>query len=263
MARKAKSSGDGGGGGCPDYMMTYGDMMSLLLCFFVIIVSLSQIKEEEKFRTVMESLKKAFGYNMGRNAIPEPPSMMNPTMNLVDVIKQEINRMRTKTASNTKTKSPESQIGRNTSVRNIRDGLMMTIGGLSLFEEGRAELLPEAQEELKQVAEIIVGYRNKVLIRGHASRAPLPSDSLYKNQMELSYARGMAVMQFLIDQKVKPERLNVEACGHHEPLRVHVFNEEGLAGSRRVEIIVKDTMVEDYEGEQETEQPIPPGGTDG
>ncbi|MBN2583256.1 MAG: flagellar motor protein MotB [Planctomycetes bacterium] len=254
MAKKDKNP-SGEGGGCPDYMMTYGDMMSLLLCFFVIIVSLSQIKEEEKFRAVMESLKKAFGYNMGRNAIPEPPSMLNPSMNMVDVIKQEINRMRQQTASNQKTKSPESQIGRNTSVRNIRDGLMMTIGGLALFEEGRADLLPEAQEELKQVAEIIIGYRNKVLIRGHASRAPLPPDSPFKNQMELSYARGLAVMNFLIEQKVKPERLNVEACGHNEPMKVQVFSEEGLASSRRVEIIVKDTMVEDYEGDQEPKTP--------
>jgi flagellar motor protein MotB len=42
-------------------MVTFGDMMSLLLCFFVIIVSMSEIKKDERFQVVMESLRKAFG----------------------------------------------------------------------------------------------------------------------------------------------------------------------------------------------------------
>ena len=65
--RKTKEDKGGGRGGCPDYMVTYGDMMSLLLCFFVIIVSLSQFKEEQRFHAVMDSIKKAFGYSVSRS----------------------------------------------------------------------------------------------------------------------------------------------------------------------------------------------------
>ena len=258
LLRKAKGGGGGGGGGgCPDYMMTYGDMMSLLLCFFVIIVSLSQIKEEERFRAVLDSLKKAFGYNTGRNPVPDDPARLNANMSVVESIRTEIRKMRNIRGSKQKQRKQESQMGRDTTVRNIRDGLMLTVGGLSLFEEGKAGLLPEAKEELGRIAEIIVGYRNKILIRGHASRAPLPEDSAFTGHMELSYARALAVMEFLTtnpSRKIKRERMNLEACGHNEPLRVQVFSEEGLASSRRVEIIVKDSMVEDYEGEQSTGQ---------
>jgi len=252
MAMRQKKGGQSGGGGCPDYMMTYGDMMSLLLCFFVIIVSLSQIKEEDRFRAVLDSLKKAFGYNTGRNPIPDSPARMNASISLVESIKKEIKRMQNRKPSSEKQLRKKSQIGQDTAVRNIRDGLMMTIGGLSLFEEGRADLLPEARKDLMCVAEIVVGYRNKILIRGHASRAPLPEESPFKDHMELSYARALAVMEFLgttPTETIKRERMNVEACGHNEPLKVRVFSEEGLASSRRVEIIVKDTMVEDYEGD--------------
>ena len=48
-------------GGAPEWMVTYGDMMTLLLCFFVIIVSMSEIKKDEKFLQVLESIRSAFG----------------------------------------------------------------------------------------------------------------------------------------------------------------------------------------------------------
>ena len=75
MARGAKDEG-GGGGGCPDYMMTYGDMMSLLLCFFVMIVSLSKIKEEELFRAAADSIRKSFGYTTSPKPIDADRSML-------------------------------------------------------------------------------------------------------------------------------------------------------------------------------------------
>ncbi|MHC4092412.1 MAG: flagellar motor protein MotB, partial [Planctomycetota bacterium] len=48
--------------GAPAWMVTYGDMMTLLLCFFVLLVAMSEIKQEDKFLQVVESLRHAFGY---------------------------------------------------------------------------------------------------------------------------------------------------------------------------------------------------------
>ena len=56
--------------GVPDWMVTYGDLMTLLLCFFVIIVSLSEIKEDEKFQEVMDSIRSAFGYDGSLGKVP-------------------------------------------------------------------------------------------------------------------------------------------------------------------------------------------------
>ena len=255
--QKARGGKDGGRGGCPDYMVIYGDMMSLLLCFFVIIVSLSQFKEEQRFHAVLDSIKKAFGYSMSRSPIPDGSVRMNTNMTLVESINKQIKRSRNDRASSQTHRTTDTPVGRDTTVRNIREGLMLTVGGLALFEEGRADLLPAAREDLARIAELIVGYRNKILIRGHTSRAPLPEDSPFKNHVELSYARALAVMEFLAEgtsSKIKRDRMNIEACGYNEPLKVQVFSEERLAGSRRVEIIVKDTMVEDYEGPPDTEQ---------
>ena len=48
--------------GIPEWVVTFGDMMSLLLTFFTMLVSLSEIKEEEKYQALVESVKKQFGY---------------------------------------------------------------------------------------------------------------------------------------------------------------------------------------------------------
>ena len=245
--------------GCPEYMLTFGDMMSLLLCFFIMLVSMSKIKEEEMFRAAMESIRKAFGYTTSPSLVPGDHVEMNAMTSLIDQIQETIVQRNRKSKTERGESNPErSQIGRSSTVRNIRDGLQITVGGMSLFEEGSAQLLPEAQEELKGLAEQITGYNNRILIRGHTSRVPLPANSKYKDKTDLTYARAMAVKQFLAANKVEERRMNVEACGDHEPVRVHAAAGYGGQGpNHRVEIIVKETMVEDVEGE--SQQPQVPG----
>ena len=48
-----------------DWVVTYGDMMTLLFCFFLILISMSEIKQDQKFQDVRESIKRAFGYQGG------------------------------------------------------------------------------------------------------------------------------------------------------------------------------------------------------
>ncbi len=57
MARKPKKPEDG----APAWVVTYGDMMSLLLTFFIILVSMSELKQDHKFQRVMKSVRQAFG----------------------------------------------------------------------------------------------------------------------------------------------------------------------------------------------------------
>ena len=63
--------------GAPAWMLTYGDMMTLLLCFFVLIVSFSEIKKEDEFLAVVREIQKAFGMKGGGGKMPtnEDPSM--------------------------------------------------------------------------------------------------------------------------------------------------------------------------------------------
>jgi chemotaxis protein MotB len=237
--------------GCPEYMLTYGDMMSLLLCFFVMLVSMSRIKEDADFRAAMESIRKAFGYTTAPSPVAGEYVETNAMTSLIQRIQDTIiqRNRRNKGELGEASAAQRGQIGKASTVRSIRDGIQITVGGLSLFEEGSDQLLPEAQEELKSLSELIAGYNNRILIRGHTSRVPLPTDSRFQDKMELTYARAAAVKAFLAANRIDERRMNVEACGDHEPVRMHsAATHGGQAPNHRVEIIVKDTMVEEAEG---------------
>ena len=67
MARKTKEAPKG----APEWLVTYGDAMTLLLCFFVIIVSMSEVKRDQRFQQVIESLRRAFGgYDGAVGSVP-------------------------------------------------------------------------------------------------------------------------------------------------------------------------------------------------
>ena len=91
-------------------------------------------------------------------------------------------------------------------------------------------------------------------MRGHTSRAPLPEGSPFAGRMALSFDRADAVVRCLVANEVSEDRVNVEACAGHEPVKVFAYDDEGQADNRRVEIVVKDAMVEDYEGNAPNEK---------
>jgi len=228
--------------GAPAWMVTYGDMMGLLLCFFVILVSMSEIKEDQRFYDVAESIKRAFGYRGGAGWIPGkiPPS------NSFDKKMQELIR-----------ENFEQQIGMsedvgiqgpNPSVKTIRDGLEFTFGGLVSFEPGKAKLLSQAQKQLSIFADSLRGLNTKIRVRGHAVPTSPDKYKPFSSLEDLSYARGKAVKEFLVSKGIREERISVEACGANEPLIAQAYEESERAKNRRVSIIVTENLVEQYKG---------------
>lgn len=243
MARKKKAAA----AGAPAWMVTFGDMMSLLLCFFVIIVSMSEIKQDQRFQKVTESIKRAFGYKKSVGVSPGDHVPTNSTEEeLIDwVIKEvELNKERSK----------EKGIeGDEPSVRKVREGIEYAIGGQLSFEAGKARLLDPAKKEMAMFAESIKGLNNKIRVKGHAGFKP---PSLYAKDFEsldaLSYARGLAMKDHLIVLGIPAERITVEACGANEPIVNQALTQQEHAQNRRVSIIITENLVADFRG-QDTE----------
>ncbi len=237
MPKKKKQSG-----GAPEWMVTFGDMMSLLLCFFVILVSMSEMKEDEKFMKVRESIKRAFGYQGGAGTIPGTSPPTN-TINkqLTDLIMRKWQLRHGKTTE-------EGILGQSPSVKKVRDGLEFIIGGAVSFEPGKAVLLDHATKELDFFADMIRGMKNKVRVRGHTARIPPEVYLPFRSMDELTYARALAVKQYLISKDIDPARITVEACGDNEPLRSQAYDDEARAMNDRVSIIVSENLVEQYQG---------------
>jgi chemotaxis protein MotB len=229
--------------GAPAWMVTYGDAMTLLLCFFVIIVSMSEVKKNERFQQVMESLRRAFGGYEG--AVGSVPFKDVPTNTLIaKLLEIEVHDFR-KEAGDT---DEEGIHGKKFRVTNVRDGLEVVVGGRITFDRFSATLKPEGRDLIVKTAECLRGYNTKILVRGHATREPLPEDSLYEDSRDLSYARAKAVALEMERNGVRRIRITPVAAGDTEPLVRQAYTEERRALNRRVEILVTEDLIDDYAG---------------
>jgi chemotaxis protein MotB len=86
------------------------------------------------------------------------------------------------------------------------------------FDEASAELPALAQQRLRDLLPALVGKRNKIEIRAHSTRRPLPQDSPFRDHWQLCYERSLATMRFLVDHGIEPDRIRLSQSAAYEPL---------------------------------------------
>ncbi len=239
MGKKCKCPPEG----APEWVMTYGDMMSLLLCFFIILVALSEIKKEDQYRVVVEEVQKAFGVLGGGGKVTTKD---DPKLSLIERLE---NLQLLKPINKNKSNTDEPGIdGRDPQVTRVREGMLFTQGGRITFEPGSADLTERAKQQLLTIADLIRGYKNKVELRGHtAHREPLEGTG-YQDLWVLSFFRAKSVMDFLTDPQIgiEPQRIRLIANAEREPLAKRVYTAAAQEPNRRVEILVMEALVEDF-----------------
>lgn len=231
--------------GVPGWIVTYGDMMSLLLCFFILLAAMSELKRPKEYEEILQAIQEEFGFKGGVGVAPTqdtPITSILKKIEAVDLFKEEHNKV-------SKANDP-GVAGKETTVKTIRDGLIFTVGSLITFDLGSAHLKEEAEVELKKIAGLLIGYNNKVDIRGHCSGRDLIAGSEYTDPRDLSYARAKAVGDYLVRQKIREVRMTLHACADNEPLKSRVYDADGVAVNRRVEIRLNEKYIDDYTDEQ-------------
>jgi chemotaxis protein MotB len=219
--------------GVPEWVVTYGDMMSLLLTFFIMLVSMSKMKEEGTMRAMLDAISESFGATDGPFGVPG--------------ISKQRNSIYTKPASKgnkdqggvEKDSRKSGGIGGpNPQVRTISKGTIVTMGGPVCFTKGSAELLPQLKEDLEQIASLVRDKANVIEVKGHTSPEPLPSDSIYRDHFDLSYARAANVARYLNESLgISSRRLIITAVGDTEPT-VITRDSERQQQNHRVDVII-------------------------
>ena len=239
MARKKKA----GSAGAPEWVVTYGDMMSLLLCFFIMLAALSELKKEDDFKIVADMVKDGFGAARGGGMVPTD---MSPAMSLKQRLEKiQLQSRRGKDVSLADDPGTE---GREDAVVIVRPGIRFIRGSRITFEPGSADLNDEGRRRLDQVAQLLRGQNNKIILAGHAASAEVDLGSGNTDLWRLSYARAQAVMAYLTSEEIaiRPERFRLEANADREPLKHKEITAQGRRPNRRVEVFESESLVEDF-----------------
>jgi len=121
----------------------------------------------------------------------------------------------------------------------MEKGLVITVVGDILFDSGKTKIRPEAYGILDKIAGVLVGSASKfnIGIEGHTDNEPIKYSG-WKSNWELSSARALSVLHYLVDEKgVTPQRVSAIGYGEYQPVADNQ-SKEGRQLNRRVEIVL-------------------------
>lgn len=257
--------------GVPPWVVTFADLMSLLMCFFVLLLSFSEI-DAQRFKQIAGELSKAFGVQrevpaleipMGTSPIFDKFSPGIPEPTPVDSVRQQT----TEQAPQLETLRAELEAGLQSQVSDVtrqqleitqqvlaqllsheitegrlqleqdRQRLVIRVEEKGSFPSGSADMTPAFLDMLDKVADVLAKVPGEITIEGHTDDIPI-STARFQSNWDLSAARASSVANALLySQAVNPERLRVQGYAETRP-RASNDSADNRALNRRVEIII-------------------------
>ena len=229
----------------PEWVVTFGDMMSLLLTFFIMLVSMSEIKKEDKYDAVVESIHNQFGYTLSVESVA-PGELKKPRVSEHRVLATTGRAKKKDTASGgVPEKAP---IGDESKVRTIRPGQTTGIGLMMFFPVDSSELDQTAKDDLDSIAYQLIGKPQKIEIRGHSSAEISARSAGPDMGMTLAYLRAASVMHYLVERhEISVARFRIATAGDSEP--VSVGDPGSAMRNSRAELFLLDETVDSLRGD--------------
>jgi chemotaxis protein MotB len=230
--------------GAPEWMVTFGDLMSLLLTFFVLLLSFSQM-DTAKFKELAGSLERAFGVQQ-KNPVYETPKGMKISVRDFDqaIIEQaKIGDNQTENELLDDTIEQLRQMLAPLEAQGLvelddQDSyLVLRLLGHVTFDSGKAELKPGILPTLRTIGELVGETQRDVFVAGHTDNVPIRGGP-YRSNLELSVARAASVVDFFLHERLlPPNKIATMGFGEYRPL-VPNDSEANRRKNRRVEIIL-------------------------
>lgn len=221
------------GGGAPDWMVTFSDTMTLLMVFFILLFSMSTIdeKKEVKITSAFNSIFNGGGNNPILGEGVGDDTLMNDSQaidesNNVEELLSTLNSL-----------IEQKELQEYISVEKVDRGVSVVLVDSLLFESGRADLKSESKELLVDIAGILNGVDNQIIIEGHTDNVPI-NTYMFASNWELSTARSVVVTRFLVESAgVNPVRISAQGYGEFRPI-VSNDTAENKSRNRRVNILI-------------------------
>lgn len=238
MAKKEKAAEQGSDPNA--WMLTFSDLVTLLLTFFVMLLSMSTM-DVQRVQKIISSFTAGSGVleftQFGRlDPMAERLRALN-RLNLDQLPKDDILLDIFLGKGDPQATALFENLKANVRIRRSDKELALIFGAQFLFRPGSTEMEPKADPILKRLAQIINQIDRPVSIEGHSDSTPVKTGGRYDSNWDISLARSLAVRNSLVDRfQANPYRIRVAAMGSARPLAENK-TPEGRALNRRIEVV--------------------------
>jgi chemotaxis protein MotB len=258
--------------GTPAWMTTFADLMSLLMCFFVLMLSFSEM-DVQKYKLIAGSMKMAFGVQreVQVEQIPKGTTIISPEFSAGKPSPTILNELRQQTTDETKNnldftdslykgkgkdealeeaaQSVQSQRIKEVLQQEIAQGLLdvesspgktiIRIQEKGSFPSGSAELIQPFTSVMNKISDVLATASGRIVIAGHTDNLPIATNR-YRSNWDLSAARSVTVLHHLLTfNRFDRRRFLIQGYGDSDPL-ISNHTALGRARNRRVEIILEE-----------------------
>ncbi len=218
--------------GSPLWMCTFADLMSLLLCFFVLLLSFS-VMDAQKYKMVKGSMENAFGVQKTVKVVDNPSSdkiisQQLPSIPMaIRVVKQIEEEVTEEMASGL----VEIEASGGEILVRMKDSLA--------FDFGKATIRKQFEPILDVIGKVLVEVDARITVNGHTDSVPLRKNGPFSSNWSLSAARSVVVVEYWVDKfKIPPHRLSAVGNADGLPLAGN-DTPDGRATNRRVEFKIE------------------------
>ncbi|SHJ43408.1 flagellar motor protein MotB [Tepidibacter formicigenes] len=230
--------------GAPEWMGTYGDMVTLLLCFFVLLFSMSSV-DAQKFQAIIQSFNGSLGFLDGGKTLVEEQYIDKGLRNDKSIDQKQETENFNNLEKQIKDYLNNNGLDKDVSVMNESVGLLLRFQDNILFDSGKADLKSNSQKTLRYISTLLNKneFKDKFIrIEGHTDNDPIRYNSKYPTNWELSVARSSNVVRFLVESTdIDPKRISASGYSEYHPVAPN-DSPQNKAKNRRVDILILKTQ---------------------
>lgn len=234
--RRGRGHGGGGHSSSERWLLTYADLITLLLVFFVVMFAMSQV-DKAKYEKLKESLSTSMtvvgagGRDVtmiqgGTGVLPQENVIVAPEQLELERIARDVKEM-----------AKEAGLEGQVETTMDKQGLVVSISNAGFFEPGEATLKGTVIPTLDRIARMLKAADHDLRVEGHTDNIPI-STAKYPSNWELSAVRATSIVRFLVERhSLAPRRLSAAGYGEYYP-KVPNDSEAHRAQNRRVDIVI-------------------------
>jgi chemotaxis protein MotB len=238
--------------GLPEWIMSYADMITILMAFFVVMYSMAPTGEiTAKQEAVLQSLREQFGPKWeGMAALgPGPYVQSNSSLAHLETAGSREQGNKRKGEGAKKLRPIE-----NRQPNSLRPGDQPSVGGTTYFDDNSTQFSPQQEKALQGAVNEISGKALRLEVRGHTSRR-LPSDGKhFRDNWDLAYERARNVMAYLVKEGIDPKRIRLAVAADNEPI-TNDKQSSARNKSARVEIYMLNELVDSAQSDPASKTP--------